>query len=178
MLFTPLLLAFAALVSADDSALLEFTPPLLTMDTASATFKVRMLKPPSNNIATTVYLKQPGFQFSNCQLTFDIKNFDVGQEIEIMAAPSFSADNKKAKIEAVICAPDTPYTNLKDEYTVAPKQYPGKTCKSTGGMLLLTLTLRSSCATILRPRIRLHGTRFLLLVQERSARDDRPSKYH
>jgi hypothetical protein len=178
MLFTPLLVAFAALVSADDSTLLEFDPPKLTMDTASATFKVRMLKSPSENAKATVYFKQPGFQFSNCRLKFDHTNFNVSQEIEIMAAPSFSSKNKDAKIEATVCAPDTPYTNLEDKYTVKPKQFPGKTCKSTGGMWPLSLTRRSSFEAVLWQRIHLYGNWIVLLVQERPARDDRPSKYH
>jgi hypothetical protein len=135
MHFTPLLFALLAVVSADDSTLLEFDPPLLTMKTASAIFKVRMTKSPSANAPASVYFVQPGFQFSNCFLNFNADNYNVSQEIEIAAAPSFSKNNKKADIDVEICVPDTDYTNLKDKYTVKPKQYPAATCKSTGGIL-------------------------------------------
>jgi hypothetical protein len=134
MHLTPLFLALIALVSADDSVLLEFDPPLLSMKTSTSTFKVRMTKPPSVNAKANVYLVQPGFQFSKCRLEFDHMNFNTSQEIEIVTAPSFSKENKKAIVEVEICAPDTAYTNLKEEYTVEPKQFPGKTCKTIGGI--------------------------------------------
>jgi hypothetical protein len=139
------------------------------MTTASATFKVRMLKSPSENAAATVYLNQSGFQFSKCLLTFDNTNYNVSQEVEIVAAPSFSAENKEAKIEAAICAPGTPYTNHTEQYTVIPKEFLGKTCKSTGGILSLSFTPRSSLEHILWRILIVHGTRIILLVQERAA---------
>jgi hypothetical protein len=153
MHFTPVLFALLAFVSADDSVLLEFDPPLLAMTTASSTFKVRMLKSPSERISASIYFTQPGFQFSTCFLQFDHTNYNISQEVEIIAAPSFSKTNKEVKIAADICVPDTEYANLEQKYTVKPKEFPGKTCKSTGGIILLPLTFRPASESVLEQEI-------------------------
>lgn len=133
MLFTFILSLLSVVVLANDAMLVEFDPkPELIMTTATGTFTVKLLQPPSKNAPITVSLIQPLFEFSNCQLTFTADNFNVPQTVEIIAAPSFAKDAKTVSVAASICAPDTDYSALEQSYKVTPKQLKGKTCKSTG----------------------------------------------